>query len=112
MSEEKIKITLYEFRKIWFPKGRSYTIYVKGSLELVAKLISKKEMDRLFEGYALWKAPEVPTKEMPGKAIGVWSTRKISRFKRILKERGAELTIVKGEGPEQFMSLQSYFHSE
>ena len=86
-----------------FRRG-SAQLYIKAPLSEVERFVPKAEFMRLFGGYILWRAPRVPSPDMPSEAIGVWGSRPVSRFKRTLRERGAEYVVVKNEGPSQYPS--------
>ena len=91
---------------IWGDK-RSAAVVVKGSRAWLEHFISLREFAELFGGYALWRAPKHPTKEMPGEGLGVWGRRNASKLRRILRERGATFRIVEGEGPDQKLAMLS-----
>lgn len=97
---------IYQFRSHWFTDGRAERIVVKASEAWVFQFIPFSEFSPLFGGYARWHEPRTPTAHMPSHAIGVWGRRNVSKFRRILKERGATFTVVEGEGPEQHLSRQ------
>lgn len=55
--------------------------------------ISKDEIDRTFFGYVLFGQPL-------GKSyVGVWGARNASRFRRLLRERGADVEIKQSAPP-------------
>lgn len=99
---------LFEFKTNWYGDGRSARCVIKGPRRQVLKYIPKKDFLSLFGGYVVWKKPRPRHPDMPDKAIGVWGRRKVSRFRRILRERGAEFEVVYGEGPRQRPSLWRY----
>jgi hypothetical protein len=51
------------------------------------RFVSKKEVSEAFGGCAVYRRPLWTT------FVGVWGNRNGSRFRRFLRERGAELTI-------------------
>ena len=94
------KLFLYEENKhSYIGLGSPYV--VRGSYEAVVKLLSKSEINNLVRGYVIWSKPLKPNKRMPGRAIGVFGKREVSRFKRVLRERGAVCEIIKSSGPKQ-----------
>lgn len=84
---------------------RSPPIVTKANRQWPEDFISLREFAELFGGYALSRAPEDPTDEMPGEALGVWGRRNASKLRRILRERGAEFHVVQGEGPRQPLAM-------
>lgn len=95
-STSKQKRVIYNFDSPILGYNRSIPAVVKGELEWVAQFIPVAEFQELFGGYITWH----PTDEI-GETIGVWGKRNVSRFRRILRERGAEFEIVNDEGPIQ-----------
>ncbi len=92
---------LFQFPVQWISDARSIPFAIKGDRTWVEQYIKAEEFSDLFGGYATWRPPEVPTEMMRGEALGVWGKRNISRFRRILRERGAEFEVVSDEGPTQ-----------
>ena len=88
--------------------GRSERIIIKASQSWVFNFIPKKEFGQLFGGNAQWQPPDEYHKDMPDTAIGVWGRREVSRFRRILRERGAVFTVILNEGPKQRLKSISY----
>jgi hypothetical protein len=103
-------MNVFVFRADWFADGRSQPIAAKAPLEWVCKFISESEFQDLFGGYSIWRSPVVSTADMPGRAIGVWGRRNVSRYRRILRERGADFTVVNDPGPDQALESQAVFH--
>jgi hypothetical protein len=97
--------SLFTFQAQLWGNKRSAPVVVKASREWVEQFISLREFAELFGGYALWRAPETPTREMPGEALGVWGRRNASKLRRILRERGATFRVVEGEGPHQKLAM-------
>ncbi|CAN5504558.1 hypothetical protein BH10ACI2_BH10ACI2_09740 [soil metagenome] len=87
---------VYTFKAPLLGYTRSVTAVAKSELGWVAQFIPVAEFQELFGGYITWR----PTDEI-GETIGVWGKRNVSRFRRILLERGAEFDIVDNEGPIQ-----------
>ncbi|MBK7393407.1 MAG: hypothetical protein IPI64_08920 [Chloracidobacterium sp.] len=92
---------LFQFPRTWISDQRSVPLVIKGDREWIEQYISVDEFAEMFGGYATWRPPDDPTDMMRGEGLGVWGKRNISRFKRILRERGAEFDVVDGEGPKQ-----------
>ncbi len=87
---------VYTFESPLLGYTRSVPAVIKGELGWVAQFIPVAEFEELFGGYITWH----PTDEI-AETIGVWGKRNITRFRRILRDRGAEFDIVDGEGPTQ-----------
>ena len=94
-----MKIRLYEFRDLVADFTHTRPHVVKGDLGQIERLIPVQEFAELFGGYVVWDPPDGSGIE--GASIGVWGIRNVSRLRRILRERGAELERIKGAGPEQ-----------
>ena len=78
---------LYEFTSSWYTDGRSERITCQGPRSFVQRYIPLSEFARLFGGHVL---SENASKRQ---FLGVWGRRTCQRFRRILRERGAEFTI-------------------
>lgn len=98
---------LYIFPAPWIRDARSIPNVIKGSREWIEEFVPLEEFLELFGGYVTWRPPQTPTEEMVGEGLGVWGKRNVSRFRRILKERGAEFEVVNGEGPKQSLLMRS-----
>ncbi len=96
-------MVVFQFRAGWFTDGRSQPWVVKASRLWVEQFIPEAELRQEFGGHVNWRAPAEPTADMPGEAVGVWGERLVSRFKRVLRERGAVFEVVQGEGPRQHL---------
>ena len=94
------KVILFQFRASHIVRG-SKPLVVKASFSWATSYIKIEEFDELFGGGVIWRSPKEPTLEMPGRAIGVWGSRNVSRFRRILREREAEFSVKEMEGPVQ-----------
>lgn len=92
---------LFQFQVNWISAARSIPYAIKGDRIWIEQYIKADEFIDLFGGYATWRPPDIPTEMMSGEALGVWGNRNISRFRRILRERGAEFEVVNDEGPIQ-----------
>jgi hypothetical protein len=99
--------TVFVYRANWYTDGRSEPVVAKASRAWVESYISLDELCSRFGGYVVWRGPAQPTDEMPAEALGVWGRRNVSRFKRVLRERGAEFQVVKGKGPDQALKMQA-----
>lgn len=96
-----MKQQLFVFPVHWISAVRSIPFAIKGDRAWIEQFIKVDEFSDLFGGYATWRPPDVATEMMRGEALGVWGRRNISRFRRILRERGAEFEVVNEEGPKQ-----------
>jgi len=87
---------LYEFEAPVLGFKRSVPAVVKSEIDWVVQFIPVSEFETLFGGYITWH----PTDQI-GETIGVWGKRNVSRFRRTLRERGAEFDVIDNEGPHQ-----------
>ncbi|HET6228902.1 MAG TPA: hypothetical protein VFE05_02420 [Longimicrobiaceae bacterium] len=94
-------VIVHEFRASLNGATRTPSLVAKASRASVEPLIALHEFGALFGGSLRWRAPEIATDEMPGEAWGVWGNRTIARFRAVLRERGATICRVTGEGPAQ-----------
>ena len=91
-----MKGTVYTFETPLQGHQRSIPVVIKADRKWVERFIPIGEFETLFGGYITWQ----PTKQI-AETLGVWGKRNVSRFRRILRERGADFTVVNGEGPKQ-----------
>ena len=94
-------VILYETPLPGVTVSRTPPLTVRGARDAVERFIPLTEFEALFGGWALWAPPARPTADLPGEALGVWSRRTCSRFRRVLRERGAEVELRREPGPEQ-----------
>jgi len=100
---------LFTFQTHLLGDKRSEVQVIKGSRLWVEQYIPLEEFGQLFGGYIMWREPEAQTSDMLDEGLGVWGNRKASKFRRILKERGAAFKIVEGEGPIQKLAIRSNY---
>ena len=103
---------IFQYRADWCTDGRDEPVVAEADRSWVEKYIPKEEFPELFGGYVTWRVPESPTDEMPGEAIGVWGRRKVSRFRRILREREADYNVEEDHGPNQTLMEQAVYNDE
>ena len=103
--EAEMHIVLYEFRAMLLTHTSTPPHLVKGSREAIERFIPLEEFPSLFGGYILWRPPADLTPDMPGKGLGVWSLRVGSRFRRLLRQRGARLQREPYPGPLQSLHI-------
>jgi hypothetical protein len=106
--EEALNI-LFTFQTHLLGDKRSQVQVIKGSRQWVEQYIPLEEFAQLFGGYLIWREPETKTSEMPNEGLGVWGKRKVSRFQRILRERGAVFRLIEEEGHFQQLAIRSNF---
>jgi hypothetical protein len=71
----------------WYSDGRSEHSVCQGRRSFIEEFIPQREFSELFGGYVL-------SEDSSGEEfLGVWSRRTGQRFRRILRERGAQFTI-------------------
>jgi hypothetical protein len=78
---------------------------IRGPYKTILKYISRKKLASSVGGYVLWEAPQKSDPRMLGGAIGVYGNREVPKFKRILREAGANFTVLKERGPYQKIDL-------
>ena len=78
---------IYEFKSSWYSDGRSEHPVCQGRRRFVEQFILQREFSALFGGYVL--SEDTSGEEF----LGVWSRRTGQKFRRILRERGAQFTI-------------------
>jgi hypothetical protein len=81
---------LYEYEWNFYSDGRSDKVFCQGRKVFVESFIPRKEFDELFGGFIL-SGDGKGSEEF----IGVWGRRICRRFRRILRERGAEFVLIK-----------------
>lgn len=82
-------------------------ITIRGPRDAIERFIPLGEFGPLFGGYAIWQPAAEPIPELPGEALGVWGRRTCSRFRRILRERGATVEVRRERGPAQSLARWS-----
>lgn len=105
-------MVIFEFRTTLLSPTRTLPLVAKASRAEVERFIPLDEFGRLFGGYVMWRQPAVATGEMPGEGLGVWGSRNVARFRRVLRERGAEIVRVEGPGPAQALKVVSQDHRD
>ncbi|MEJ7624787.1 MAG: hypothetical protein WKF34_12410 [Pyrinomonadaceae bacterium] len=95
-SAGRTKGKLYSFDAPLLGYTRSVPAVIKGERKWIEQFIPLAEFQTLFGGYVTWH----PTEEID-ETIGVWGKRNVSRFRRLLRERGAEFDVIDNEGPAQ-----------
>ena len=86
-------LDIYVFRDAHFAPGGD-TIVCIAERHQTKRFLQKKEVAWAFSGYALyWKWPWKTY-------VGVWGRKNASRFRRFLRERGAEVRIHREAPPD------------
>ncbi len=88
------KHLIYEYRASWYINGRSEPIVAQGDARYVERFFTRSELCELFGGYVVSVSPY-----RSGQFLGVWGRRNASRFRRMLRERGAVFDISR-DAPE------------
>jgi hypothetical protein len=89
MSDDSPVEKLYEYRT-----STQNPPVIQGRAEFIERFIPQPEMQRLFGGFVRsrdWDAGQ--------EYLGVWGVRTASRFRRILRERGASFIVEHCESP-------------
>ena len=98
---------LYEYKKRLphTPHGRGTeeTHIIDGERDFVDSYIARDEFSKLFGGFLITENKGDP----PGlfQYRGVWGKDKVRKFKRALRERGAEFEVCKIDGSQRFISV-------
>jgi hypothetical protein len=78
--------TLYEYTLDWLKGSKRH--HLDGERTFVERYVRLDEFDVLFGGKMLLIDPSTKSE-----FVGVWGRQAISRFKRVLRDRGAEFII-------------------
>jgi hypothetical protein len=78
---------LYDFMSEWYSDGRSEHPVCQGRRAFIEQFIPQPEFADLFGGYVL------SADSSDGEFLGVWSRRTCQKFRRILRERGAQFEV-------------------
>ena len=90
--KEQHTATLYEYRSGLHRPG-SESVVIQGRAEFIERFIPRRELHRLFGGSIRSRD------EAEQEYLGVWGARRASRFRRILRERGAAFTVERCDRP-------------
>lgn len=82
-------VTAYEFVEAAFVVGSDPVVCVVRKSEL-RPFMSVREIDAAFSGYASYR--QTPWMK---RYVGVWGRKNCQRFRRFLRERGADLTVLR-----------------
>jgi hypothetical protein len=78
--------TLYKYTLDWGKGSKRH--HLDGERKFIERYVRLDEFDSLFGGYM--RLIDASSKS---EFVGVWGRQPISRFKRVLRERGAEFVI-------------------
>ena len=90
---------LYQYREKWGPESDPGRYIIHGEKKVITTYIPKKEFAELFGGYCIWGLRK-KWYQLDGESIGVYGKRQVSRFKRILSDRGAKFTVINSPQPK------------
>ena len=95
------QLTVFEFREGSFVVG-SDSVTCIAPLAMLRQLMTLEEINGAFSGYASYL-------QAPWKAryVGVWGRKNCQRFRRFLRERGAEIVIQRERPPQ--LRLTSFY---
>ncbi len=68
--------------------------YCDGDEQYIQHFLSYHEMSEQFGGYALMR-----DRGTDKYYLGIWGKKKVPRFRRLLRERGAQLVLVRLDAP-------------
>jgi len=92
----------YEYESNFYTDGRSEKFVCQGRKSFIEKFVVQKELSKLFGGFVL--SEDVESGE---EFIGVWGKRKCQKFRRILRERGAEFMLANDHLPNLRRIMES-----
>jgi hypothetical protein len=95
--------TLYEYEFDW-SKG-SKRRHLDGERTFVEQYVRLDEFDVLFGGKMLLIEPRSKLE-----FVGVWGRQAISRFKRVLRDRGAEFIIRPGNAADRVVKSYTQYY--
>lgn len=90
--------TLHEYMLDWH-KG-SLRHHIDADRLFVERYIRPDEFDALFGGKMLLR-----DRSGTSEFIGVWGRQEISRFKRVLTQRGAQFKVVKADAQDRVIKM-------
>jgi hypothetical protein len=93
-------VTAYEFTDTAFVVGSDPVVCVVRASEL-RSLMSMREIDRAFSGYASYRQ-----RPWMRRYVGVWGRKNCQRLRRFLRERGADISLLRERPPG--LCLTSY----
>jgi len=95
--------TLYEYTLDWSKGSKRH--HLDGERIFVERYVRLDEFDALFGGKMLLVDPGTKSE-----FVGVWGRQAISRFKRVLRDRGAEFIIRQADAGDRVVKsyTQSY----
>ena len=89
---EGIPLDVYAFRSSAFARNGDSVVCI-GAREQLEGLLGAGMLTATFFGYALYRDPDET------EYIGVWGARNASKLRRLLRERGAQITIHRQSPP-------------
>lgn len=85
---------LHEYQDVLFRNGRSPSVILQGARDFIEHYISEDELCLIFGGYII-SCTGRPEQQF----LGIWGIRKASRFRRLLRERGALFEVEHHDAP-------------
>lgn len=95
--------TLYEYLLDWSKGSKRH--HIDGERSFIERYIRRDEFEMLFGGEMLLTDPSGAAQ-----FIGVWGRTAISTFKRTLKERGAEFTVLHANSSDRVVKIYTAYH--
>ena len=83
------KLEIFQFKYAEYTDGRSPFFVSIAEMKPIERFIKQDEFSRLFGGYIRFRNDRSELIY-----LGVWGTRKASKLRRLLRERGASLVIL------------------
>jgi hypothetical protein len=100
---------LYEYKKK-LPHaphggGEEETLVIDGEREFVDSFIEREEFHDLFGGSLFTQDAQDPPTHFQYR--GVWGRDKVRKFKRVMRERGAQFEVAKIDGASRIVKVTS-----
>ena len=94
---------IYAFMSEWYSDKRPEHPICQGRRSFIEQYIPRREFSELFGGYVL-------SEDSSGEEfLGVWSRRTAQKFRRILRERGAQFITSSDVPPLRLTEKAVYF---
>ena len=87
------KNNLFQYREKWEGEATPGRYITCRDFRFITHYIPKKEFAELFGGYCIWRIQNkwyLPENS----SLGVYGKRNANRLRRLLKERGAEFSVI------------------
>ena len=97
--------TLYKYMLDWSKGSKRH--HLDGERKFIERYVQLDEFDSLFGGKMI-----LIDASGESEFVGVWGRQAISRFKRVLRERGAEFVIRNANANNRVVKSYSQYYGE